>query len=174
MKWLLGILAVALLAGAVVYVVGMMLPVKHTASVRASIDRPADQVFAVLDDVANSASWRSNVDSVRVLSGSGEKLRWQEMGSFGSIRFIRDVTEPPARIVSHIDGTEQGFGGSWTYRVDPVPGGSTVTITEDGAVYNPVFRFLSRLVFGYHATMETYLRDLGQHFGQAVQLERLQ
>ncbi len=39
----------------------------------------------------------------------------------------------------------------------PAPQGSTLTITEDGEVYNPIFRFMSRFVFGHEATMAAYL-----------------
>jgi len=35
-----------------------------------------------------------------------------------------------------------------------------VTITEDGEVYNPIFRFMSAYVFGHTATIEQYLTDL--------------
>ena len=40
--------------------------------------------------------------------------------------------------------------------------GTRVSITERGEVYNPIFRFLSRFVFGHTGTMETYLRDLAR------------
>ncbi len=34
---------------------------------------------------------------------------------------------------------------------------SSVTITERGSVYNPIFRFMSRFIFGHTATVEAYL-----------------
>ncbi len=45
-------------------------------------------------------------------------------------------------------------------------GGSLVTITEDGEVYNPLFRFLSRYVFGYAATMDSFLARLAKSLGE--------
>ena len=39
-------------------------------------------------------------------------------------------------------------------------------ITENGTVTNLFFRFMSRFVFGYTATIETYLVDLGTKFGE--------
>ena len=38
-------------------------------------------------------------------------------------------------------------------------------MAEDGEVYNPIFRFVSRFVMGHHATMDRYLRNLGRKFG---------
>jgi hypothetical protein len=42
------------------------------------------------------------------------------------------------------------------------PGGSALTITEDGWVANPIFRFLSRFVFGHHATMDGILKQVAK------------
>jgi hypothetical protein len=41
-----------------------------------------------------------------------------------------------------------------------VDGGSTLTITENGEIYNPIFRCISHYVMGYTATMDRYLDAL--------------
>jgi hypothetical protein len=43
-----------------------------------------------------------------------------------------------------------------------------VTLTERGWIANPLFRFLSRFVFGYYRTQEGYLRALGKRLGETV------
>lgn len=67
----------------------------------------------------------------------------------------------------------QGFGGRWTYEIAPAPTGSVLTITEHGEVYGALYRFMSRFVFGHYRTLETYARDLGGRFGEAVVTERI-
>jgi hypothetical protein len=49
-----------------------------------------------------------------------------------------------------------------------------VRITEDGEVYNPIFRFMSRFVFGHTHTMDAYLRALGKATGQEVKTQEVQ
>jgi hypothetical protein len=44
--------------------------------------------------------------------------------------------------------------------VTPSGSGTLVRITEHGEVYNPLFRVLSRFVFGHTSTMEQFLRNL--------------
>jgi hypothetical protein len=44
-------------------------------------------------------------------------------------------------------------------------------ITEQGEVYNPVFRFVSRFVIGQNRTIETYLRDLGTATAQEIKIQ---
>jgi hypothetical protein len=50
--------------------------------------------------------------------------------------------------------------------------GTRVTITERGFVTNPIYRVMSRFVFGYHGAQEDFLRALGRWFGQDVALAR--
>ena len=45
-----------------------------------------------------------------------------------------------------------------------------VRITEDGEVYNPIFRFVSRFVFGQTRMLDAYLRALGQATGQQIEI----
>jgi len=84
---------------------------------------------------------------------------------------------PPARQSGLEDESkappDAAFGGTWTYEVAAVDGGSQVTITEDGWVANPLFRFLSHTVFGVHGTMDGYLKALGKRFGEAVTPEHV-
>jgi hypothetical protein len=46
--------------------------------------------------------------------------------------------------------------------LQPQSQGCLLTITEEGEIYNPVFRFVSRFVIGYTATIDGYLARLAQ------------
>ena len=70
--------------------------------------------------------------------------------------------------MTRIVDRDLGYFGAWTYELAPVDGGTRVQITESGEVPNVLFRFLSRFVFGHTGTMDTYLRALGQKFGEKV------
>jgi uncharacterized protein YndB with AHSA1/START domain len=172
-KWVLIVVAVLIAAGGLVFLIGSLLPVSHEATVRAHYNQPVDSVFAVVTDVARAAEWRDELSRVEVLSGPGEPLRWREEGQFGPMTYVREVYEPPSRCVVRIADASQGFGGSWMYEVTPDATGATLTITEAGEVYNPFFRFMSRFVFGHHATMESYARALGRRFGEETRPERV-
>ena len=50
----------------------------------------------------------------------------------------------------------------------PTDAGTRLTITENGEVYNPIFRFVSRFFLGYTSTMESVLRALGTKHGETV------
>ena len=50
----------------------------------------------------------------------------------------------------------------------PDQSGSLVRITEDGEIYNPLFRFMARFIFGHEGTIASYLLDLDKRFIRAA------
>ena len=173
MRWLLIGIGVIVGLAVLIYVVGMMLPVAHVATVEGVYREPPERVFAVLEDVESSVAWRTGLERVEVLSAPGEPLRWRETSSFGPVVLRREESSPPDRLIGRIDDTSEGFGGRWVYELTPREGGTALRITEEGEVYSPLFRFMSRFIFGHYGTLEQYVRDLGRHFGQEVQPVRV-
>lgn len=147
---------------AVVVGIGALLPVAHVASRSADLRRPPPAVYALVHDVARYAEWWSDVSRVEMLDPVDGRVRFREHTSTGPI--VMEITEarPDARVVTRIADPDQPFAGTWTFEITPIPAGSRLTITERGEVYNPIFRFLSRFVFGHTATMESYLRALSE------------
>ena len=146
-----------------VTLIGYSLPVAHTASRTASLTQPADRVYVALTDVQSYPQWRSDVKSVEDLAASPR--RWREHGSNGDLTFEVVEANPPGRLVTRIADRDLPFGGTWTYELTPEGDGTRLTITEDGEVYNPIFRFMSRFVFGHTATMDQFLSDLKKRVG---------
>jgi uncharacterized protein YndB with AHSA1/START domain len=151
----LGALAAVLLA---VIAFGYALPVAHVASREAAFAAPPDRVHAALTDVERYPDWRSDVRSVEVVARA--PLQWREHGSNGSIVFEVRENTPPGKLVTHIADRSLPFGGTWTFQLAPAGTGTRLTITEHGEVYNPLFRVMSRFVFGHTATIDQYLADL--------------
>ena len=141
--------------------VGYALPVGHVATREARLAAAPERVFTALREVERFPVWRSGVKSVEVLA-TAPSLRWRERGD-NDITFEMETVEPPRRIVTRIVDRSLPFGGSWTYELTGDGGGTRLVITENGEVYNPLFRFMSRFVFGHTATIDRYLADLEQH-----------
>ena len=167
MKWFW--IAVGVIAAMVVaaLVIGWLLPEKHTASRRGSFQASPEAVWALMTDVEKFPSWRSDVKAVERLPNRDGRPVWVEEGSNGRITFAVERSDAPRLLVVRIADPDLPFGGTWTYAVSAASSGSTLTITEDGAIYNPLFRVLSRFVFGYESTLATYLKDAGARLASA-------
>ena len=153
-----------------VAIVGMLLPSGHIASRSIVLPQPRDSVWAVVTDYASQPSWRKDVTRVeRVIDGPGGEI-WREDGADP---LLLQTTEsvPPSRLVRTIADTTQPFGGRWIYEFEATPsGGTRVTVTEEGEVYNPIFRVVSRFM-DPSATIREYLTNLAARFGEQVTIE---
>jgi len=141
-KWILIALAVVAAVVAVIAAIGATLPRDHVATRSLAVRRPPEEVWPAI---------------MQAMAASGVPV---------------DVVEsdPPRRQVTRVKDTEKMFGGTWTITITPSPTGSTLTITEDGWVGNPIFRFVSRYVMGHHATMDGMLKEVAKKFGEQPEL----
>ena len=168
MKWLLVVsilVAVAAAVAALAALIGSRLPRAHAASREARLAALPDAVWKAIGDVDRYGSWRSDVSRIERLPDRAGKMTWIEHGGNGRITYVVERAEPPRLLVVRIADPELPFGGTWTYEIWPDPGGSVVKITEAGEIYNPLFRFMARFVFGYEATLKRYVAALEKKFG---------
>ena len=142
MKWLFIVGGGLGLLIAIVAAIGATLPRNHTASRTLRVLRPPQEAWTAITQAMGASD--VPVDIVE--------------------------SDPPRKLVSKVKETEKMFGGTWTVAIAPVDGGSTLTITEDGWVGNPIFRFVSRFVMGHHATLDGMLKSVAKQFGEEPSL----
>lgn len=170
MKLVLIILATLVLLILVVVAVGFLLPREHQASSRVELRQSPETIWAVIRNLGEvPAFWPEIKKAVSRPARDGHEMWAQTMknGYTMPLEIVED--EPPRRLVTRIASPPGSpFGGSWIYQIEPVAGGSRVTITEDGWIANPVFRVVSRAM-GYHGTLDSYLKALGLRLGETVE-----
>ncbi len=142
----------------VVLLVGWLLPEKHKASRQATFQAPPEAVWALITDVEAFPSWRGDVKTVQRLPDRDGRPVWveetEQRPHHAGGRAERAAT--PARAADR--GSRAPVWRHVDVRNHAAANGSTLTITEDGEIYNPVFRVMARFVFGYEATMAGYLK----------------
>ncbi|MBI3831274.1 MAG: SRPBCC family protein [Planctomycetes bacterium] len=163
---------VAWIAGAIVllvtvmYLTGALLPKNHVASVRGHIDGSLEDVFATLREPARFSEWRLDVKSVEVLPDESGRKRWIEKSSDGDLALEEAESCAPGHLVTRIADPDLPFGGTWTFELSPEKGGTALTITERGEVRPPLFRFMSKFIFGHESTMKKYIAALTRKFAK--------
>lgn len=164
MIWLLWIVCGLVVLIAAVLVIGMLLPQNHSASASAHFDQTPETLFATITNWREFPTWRSGLNSVTERRGEGGRVSWIEHTSQGDMPLEVIETDSPRRLVGKIADPKLPFGGTWTWVIVPERNGCTLTITEDGEIYNPLFRVMARFVFGYDGTMKRVLADLQRKF----------
>lgn len=152
---------------AVAGIVGLMLPKGHEAWRVMTYRATPDKVFAVVSDFAKYPQWRTGVTKVDVQPGDGRNgALVTEHGEHGPIPYRIELLQAPSKLVMRIADPNLSFGGTWTFEVTPNDSGSDLVITENGEVYNPFFRVMSKLFFSPTDTIDTYLADLKKRLGE--------
>ncbi len=141
MKLIIWTLVLIVVAFTVVAVIGWVLPVNHVASRSAVYTHSIDHAFAAVE------------------------AQYRDEQAHSDIRMEVAQLQPPQRMVTRNVDPDQPFGGTWTFELIPEETGTRVTITERGEIHNVIFRFMARYVFGYTATMESFLAALGWRLG---------
>lgn len=163
MKWLLitGITLAALLI--LIVVVGALLPQKHTVSRTTAVHVSPETLWNLISGPPN---WRPEITSYQGLPQQNGHRMWRETDKHNqTITYEAVESAPPQRLVTRIADPKLPFGGTWTYEIASTSNGSTLTITEDGEVYNPIFRFISRFIMGHSATIDAYMKALHTKLG---------
>ena len=169
MKWVLIVLGVIVGLILLIGLVGMLIPKSHVASRKARFNQPPQTVWDAITDFQGQTSWRTNLSTVERLPDREGNAVWRETNRrTGPLKMMMMTSDPPHRMVNQIVDNKS-FGGTWIYEITPTDRGCELTITERGEIYNPIFRVFARFVLGYTATMETYLKQLGTKFGEAVE-----
>jgi hypothetical protein len=130
---IVGVLVVAIVG---LFGYGATLPVAHVASGSKRIPGRPEIVWGLINDPIATKGWAGDAKTEVV------------------------EQDAPRLLVTKIVG-ESAYGGTWTFEIAPDGHeASTVTITERGEVYNPVFRVLSRYLFGQTRSIDAYLAKL--------------
>lgn len=169
MKWVLIVIGAVLGLVALMVLIGAFMPRDHRATSTVVLRQPPDSVWKVVRDLGGVPAWWAEIkESVRLPDNNGREA-WRQKASGWEVPLIVIESSPPRRLVTQIDTSAGGaFGGTWTYELTPDSGGTRISVTETGWIGNPIFRFLSRFLFGYYGTLDGYLKALGKKFGEEV------
>ena len=164
MKILLVVAGAMIVIIVLVVALGYLLPRHHVATRAAVYHATPDQLYVY---IAGPQNWRPDVLHSEFGNGpNGQRILRESTRDGSNMTYEITSATPPVSLTRRIIGKNLPFDGSWTYTLSTSPSGTSVRITEDANIYNPVFRFMSRFVLGYTGTMDKYLQALGRATGQ--------
>jgi len=151
-----------------VFVIGALLPKHHIATRSATFRAKPEQLFAL---ISGPPTWRPDVKRYEVVPNPEGPEMWRETDSHGQT-ILYEVVERKAPVLlrTRIATPDLPYGGGWTLALHDDGRSTTLRITEDGDVYNPIFRFVSRLIIGHTRSIDTYLTNLANALGQQIEV----
>jgi hypothetical protein len=146
MKIALIVVGVLVLLVAGVVAIGAMLPKRHVAARSAVFKASPERLFTL---IAGNQEWRPDVKRCELITEDGGRQFQRETSKHGeTILYELEGSKPPLAIQRRIATRNLPFGGTWSFALEPESAGTRVRITEDGEIYNPFFRFVSRFILG--------------------------
>ncbi|MGL1921262.1 MAG: SRPBCC family protein [Hyphomicrobiales bacterium] len=158
-----GLGIIAILVG-IILVMGAALPVKHVASRDVILNADMARVWELITNYSDMPKWRKELLKVeRVTAANGTEI-WQEFENESESFDFETVSQIEGiKLVRKIVGDRTDFGGTWTFALETEGAKTKLTITENGEVYNILFRFVSKFIMGHYSSMNKYISQLEAH-----------
>ena len=173
MLWLVVGIVVLAAAAALIGGIGAAMPRAYSVSRRAQFNRSQWDVWRTVTDYPRQVTWRDDVSHVDRLPNRGGMRVWRETDRRGRSMVLETVeSAPPRRLVRRIANDDPAVGGSWAFDIEEIGEVTVVTLTEEGEVYNPFLRFVSRVIVGQAAAIDGYLTALGRELSADVFIGR--
>ena len=151
-----------------VIVIGLLLPKRHVVARSASFRATPEQLLRLISGKQN---WRPDVLRCETSTEADGRVLQRETTRNGeTVTYELAERVEPVSIERRIVTKNLPYSGTWIFSLKPDGESTMVQITEDGEVYNPVFRFVSRFIIGQTRTIDAYLRSLGKATNQEVQI----
>jgi Polyketide cyclase / dehydrase and lipid transport len=169
MRILLSIAGVVFVLILGVLVIGSLLPKRHVVSRSASFHATPERLFSL---IAGPQDWRPDVLRYETVPDAGGRELMRETTRDNETITYEVLDRIPFKSLKRRIATEKlAYAGTWTYSLQPEGGITVVRVTEDGEVYNPVFRFMSHFILGQTHTMDAYLSALGKATGKDIEVK---
>lgn len=155
-----GVAAVA----AVVFAFGYTLPQTYENSRTVELDRPADEVYAVVSDFRNYPNWWPEVTRIEVMVDSPQRTTYRQFMMSNQMVILRQrEATPPARYATEFDDPDLPYGGWWSFEiVQTGENRSKLTIAEHLEIYNPLYRAYARVVTGYTGRIDSFATAIAE------------
>lgn len=157
----IAILSILALFG-LVFIVGLLLP-KHREFVKtADLKSPPERVFQVITDFKNQASWRNDVQEIKVI----DQNTWTEIPKKGTLITFKTKQKIENQLFEIEIIEPKSFNGYWVGTFEQIPTGTRVIFKEVLIIENPFFRVLSSIFVDLDKTMEIYINNLKTKLGE--------
>ncbi len=147
---------------AIVFVVGLLLPKQREFVKQAELYSPPEKVFQVVTDFANQASWRDDVQEIKVI----DDKTWIEIPKKGTPITFKTKQKVQNKLFEIKIIEPKNFNGYWIGTFEKTKNGTKVVFKEVVIIENPFSRVLSSIFVDLDKTIDVYLNNLKTKLGE--------
>ena len=168
MKYTVIVALIVILGGCVAgYLKFLKGPFEIRTSSQVTLQATPEEVWEVLGDFEGWSEWAFG----REVESAAAGMQWvnaQPAGADGLPGWVWR-SEPPSSLETWLIGYTPGVGGNWSWTIEPLPGGSRVTIYEECLASSKITLWNRATVTKPHDSMDTALRGLAERLGEEAE-----
>jgi hypothetical protein len=152
-------------------VVGCFVAPGHVATRTLTLKQSPEAVWGVVRSGESWPQWWDILKTAERLPDRDGQEVWRLVYKDGNKFQLRvETCEAPCHLALRIDDEGALFGGTWSYAIRRADGGSEVALTENGEIYNPVVRLMSKFLMDPHMYIDMHLKALAAKLGETAVL----
>ena len=144
-----------------VWFIGGRLPQRHEVMVSANIDANIQSVWRLLNDFKAYPEWRPSITQVQRMPDYQGNEVWQESDRHGNdVAYATIESVSNQRITRRIVTKDLPYAGQWILELSPTSTGCRLNITEQGEIYNVLYKIIGKYIIGYDASIKRFIADV--------------
>jgi len=129
------------------------------------------KLWDLVTDFANQATWRTGIIKVEKISDMSGRNIWQEFNSNGQVMKIETLEySPMRRIVRRLINENEGGEIIWVYDFAEVGEISTLTVSEEGKLLNPILKLISKFNSSKTKVLNMYFQDISNELKVSLKI----
>lgn len=163
MRWMkrigmvLGTLVVLLIV--IPWLIGSLMERDHFAKQARVVPAPIDKVWDSVSGFDELGAWAPDIAALERVEDVDGLPSYRMEGEDSVVTFTFTTVRAPRELSVEVRDSLDSYGGTWSYQLTEVDGGTRVEVSEDGWTDPPYFRF-AFWVFGRDRTISRYLDAL--------------
>jgi len=155
----------------ILIIVFKLVPEQYEVSSMAYYNCDLKKLWGLVTGFANQASWRTGIIRVEKISDISGRNIWKEFNSNGQVMKI-ETSEyfPMRRLVRRLINENQDGEIIWIYDFAEVGEVSTLTVSEQGKLVNPIFKLISKFNSSKSKVLNMYFQDIANELKVSLKI----
>ena len=132
------------------------------------------KLWDLATDFANQAAWRTGVIKIEKISDVSGRNIWKEFNSNGQVMKIETSEySPMRRLVRRLINENEDGEIIWIYDFAEVGEVSTLTVSEQGKLLNPILKLISKFNSSKTKVLNMYFQDIANELKVSLKIWKI-
>ena len=172
--WLISLLVIIILItifSLIMVAVSKSVSEQYEVSSMAYYNCDIKKLWGLVTDFPNQSTWRTGIIKVEKISDMSGRNIWKEFNSNGQVMKIETSEYSPVRrLVRRLINENEDGEIIWIYDFAEVGEVSTLTVSEQGKLLNPILKLISKFNSSKTKVLNMYFQDIANELKVSLKI----